>query len=317
MPKGLENSSPAKENVEQTYVPKIENEWGKLRTVLMAKTPRPVRWFNHWAENPVHAYWIKEAKISGTYQPVETSEVFADQHKALIRFLEKQGVRVIQEAVDTGTSTYDYMFPRDSAAVIGDSAITSRFANAHRQVETDAILRRIKDEKIRGSFENYALEGGDVAVYSPELVFVGIGPRTNKKGLEVLRSIYPHTDFHPVYTTNPKMAYHLDTILTFVDKNLALVMEDLIDDTTKSRLASLKVDRVPAEEGEWMYCPTNVLALDRATVISSTMTPMTNRNLTYAGVKVLELDQTESVKQGGSFHCMTLPLERVGHTRYY
>jgi len=276
--------------------------------VLVAKTPNPITWFNDLIENPIHEHWAGESAGA-----IESSPLASAQHRAFVRFLQLQGIHVIEEEAPAGREGHQFLFPRDIAAVIGNKVLPARFRYEHRQGETEALGRTVAtDSQLNGQGE-YLLEGGDIAVYSNDLAFVGIGPRTNEKGLARLRAHFPRITFHPVYIPETSGVYHLDTLLSFVDERVVVAYPELLDVATLDLLRAKRTEIVPADMKEWMHCPTNVLALEPGVVIASSQSEQTNNRLRSIGVQVHELDLSEILKQGGGPHCLVLPLQRLGH----
>lgn len=303
---------PGKE-LESTVTPRIENDFSRLKTVLVAETPERVTWFNDLIENPVHAHWAELSE-----KIVESSSVAAAQHRAFVRILEHQGIRVIKATAPSGREGHQFLFPRDIAAVVGRQVLPAKFRNGHRQGENVALEGVVAADAMISDPTEYMLEGGDIAVYGsadqkePKLVFVGIGPRTNTAGLERLRANFPDVEFHPVYTEEKFWEFHLDTILSFVGERAAVAFPHLLDMATLARLQAERVELVPADRSEQEYCPTNVLALESGVVIASAQSNQTNRNLRAIGIEVHEVDLSEILKQGGGPHCLALPLQRLG-----
>lgn len=288
--------------------PKIFNDYGKLQAVLVAKTPDPITWFNDLVENPIHEHWVGKSK-----REIESSTLATAQHKAFVRFLQLQGIHVLKEEAPAGREGHQFLFPRDIAAVVGNKVLPARFRYEHRQGETVALDRTLASDSQLDDSGEYLLEGGDIAVYSNDLVFVGIGPRTNEAGLAHLRDHFPRISFHPVYIPEASGAYHLDTLLSFVNAHVAVAYQQLLDAATLELLQQKRVEIVPADTKEWMHCPTNVLAIEQGVVIASSQSERTNNRLRSIGVQVHELDLSEILKQGGGPHCLALPVQRVGY----
>lgn len=296
---------------EKKITPHVSNEWDRLQTVIVAKTPRPVEWFNDEIENHVHGYWNALDVSAGRLQLGEpgVSTIASDQHKAFVTVLKKQGIQVIEVDVTGERSNYQALFPRDAAGVIGNYAIPATFANTHRQVEVTAVTDRLTNVlPMQG--QEVLFEGGDLAMYSPELIFVGVGPRTNEQGVAQLRSAFPKTTFHVVHTKDAVRRFHLDTVMSLLDTRAVLMMPGAVDEETMSLLKKMKIEIIPAEPREWMNCPTNVVVLDTGVVVASVANEVTNRNLRSMGFTVLEVDLSVIVKQGGGPHCLTLPVVR-------
>jgi arginine deiminase len=143
----------------------------------------------------------------------------------------------------------NYFFQRDPQVVIGNRVVISSMATAAREREP-LLARTIFENHPAVSaasglaalfeidvppsgapqhnphFPYPSLEGGDVLVPSPEVVLVGLTERTNRRGIEVLAEyLRRETPFrHLIMVELPrKRSYmHLDTVFTFIDRNLCL-----------------------------------------------------------------------------------------------
>ncbi len=142
----------------------------------------------------------------------------------------------------------NYFFQRDPQIVFGDRVLIASMATEARAREpflaatifehhpalagyTDLIRFQ------RPSAEDYrrkpAIEGGDILVPSPEILMIGASERTNAYGVDLLaRYLIEHeTTFKHLIVVEipPKRSYmHLDTVFTFIDRNLCLAYLPLI-----------------------------------------------------------------------------------------
>ncbi len=140
----------------------------------------------------------------------------------------------------------NYFFQRDPQVVVGNRVVISSMATTAREREP-LLARTIFEnhpaaEGLAALFEidvppsgapqhnpNFpypSLEGGDVLVPSADVVLVGLTERTNRRGIEVLAEyLRLETPFqHLIMVELPrKRSYmHLDTVFTFLDRNLCL-----------------------------------------------------------------------------------------------
>ncbi|HEV2843434.1 MAG TPA: arginine deiminase family protein [Thermoanaerobaculia bacterium] len=165
-----------------------------------------------------------------------------------------EGIRAPAEVANAGSKVFfdlypvpNYFFMRDPQVVIGNRVVISSMATAAR--EREPLLARTIFEhhpalagyealyeidvpptgapQHNPHFPYPSLEGGDVLVVSPEIVLVGLSERTNRRGIEVLAEYLRrvNTSFrHLIMVELPrKRSYmHLDTVFTFIDRNLCL-----------------------------------------------------------------------------------------------
>lgn len=165
-----------------------------------------------------------------------------------------EGIRTPAEASDAERQRFfdlypvpNYFFQRDPQVVIGNRVVISSMATTAREREP-LLARTIFENHPQAAglaalfeidvppsgapqhnphFPYPSLEGGDVLVPSPEVVLVGLTERTNRRGIEVLAEYLrlQETSFrHLIMVELPrKRSYmHLDTVFTFIDRNLCL-----------------------------------------------------------------------------------------------
>ncbi|HEX2224590.1 MAG TPA: arginine deiminase family protein, partial [Thermoanaerobaculia bacterium] len=172
-----------------------------------------------------------------------------------------EGVRLVPGISDAGRQQFfglypvpNYFFQRDPQVVMGNRVVISSMATDAREREP-LIARTLFD--YHPALQGYAalfeidvpptgapqhnpnfpypfLEGGDVLVVSPEVIMVGLSERTNRRGVEVLAEYLrmEETPFrHMIVVEMPrKRSYmHLDTVFTFIDRNLCLAYLPVIE----------------------------------------------------------------------------------------
>ena len=161
------------------------------------------------------------------------------------------------------------------------------------------------------------LEGGDVAWLDEDTVAVGRGYRTNQEGIrqltellgdgveEVIEVPLPHW-------RGPSDVFHLMSILSPVDRDLALVYSPLLPVPFREYLLARGVSlvEVPEEEFESMGC--NVLAVAPRVCVMLDGNPLTRERLEAAGAQVHTYRGEEiSVPGGGGPTCLTRPILRA------
>lgn len=172
-----------------------------------------------------------------------------------------EGVRLVPGISDAGRQQFfglypvpNYFFQRDPQVVMGNRVVISSMATDAREREP-LLARTLFDyhpaltghaalfeidvpptgaPQHNPNFPYPFLEGGDVLVVSPEVVMVGLSERTNRRGVEVLAEYLrmEETSFrHMIVVEMPrKRSYmHLDTVFTFIDRNLCLAYLPVIE----------------------------------------------------------------------------------------
>lgn len=160
------------------------------------------------------------------------------------------------------------------------------------------------------------LEGGDVTWLDPATLAVGRTYRTNDAGISQLRHLVKPLgvdvlEVHLPHYKGPGDVFHLMSILSPVDRNLAVVYSPLMPVSFRDQLLErgFTLIEVPDAEFETLGC--NVLAVGPRLCVMAAGNPNTARFLRDAGCQVTEYEGNSiSVWGGGGPTCLTRPLER-------
>jgi N-dimethylarginine dimethylaminohydrolase len=161
------------------------------------------------------------------------------------------------------------------------------------------------------------LEGGDVVWLDRRTIAVGRGYRTNEDGIAQLRALLEGSidDLIVVplpHWRGPADVFHLMSIVSPIDDDLALVYSPLMPVTFRERLLDrgIALVEVPNEEFESMGA--NVLATAPRRCLMLAGNPATRARLERAGAQVTVYEGDDiSVKGGGGPTCLTRPLRRL------
>ena len=161
------------------------------------------------------------------------------------------------------------------------------------------------------------VEGGDVAWLDESTLAVGHTYRTNEEGIAQLKRLLEPKGIHVLVVELPHYkgkddVFHLMSILSPVDKNLAVVYSPLMPIKFRNELLNRGFDfiEVPDEEFESMGC--NVLAVAPRKCLMVAGNPITKALLEDSGCEVIDYNGSEiSVKGGGGPTCLTRPMLRI------
>ena len=163
------------------------------------------------------------------------------------------------------------------------------------------------------------LEGGDVAWLDQHTLAVGHTYRTNEEGISQLEGLLQPKGIEIIVVELPHYkgksdVFHLMSLLSPVDKNLAVVYSPLMPIKFRNELLErgFQLVEVPEQEFDSMGC--NVLAVAPRDCLMVAGNPITKKLLEDAGVSVHIYEGNEiSVKGGGGPTCLTRPIDRIIH----
>ena len=299
----------------------IQNETSRLTAVLLGTA-------EHNGPTPLvsQAYDPKSRAhiMAGTY-PQESDMVH--ELKALEQVFFKYGIKVYRPSV---LPNCNQIFARDIAFVIEDKLIISNIL-PDRESEIEAlqeIINLIATEKIyKPPLSSIHIEGGDVIVHN-EYIFVGtykgddysdcIVARTNMKGVQYLRDLFPHKkvkefDLNKSNTKALDNALHLDCCFQPVGESYAILHKEgfrskmdyqfLVEYFGEKNIFHI-------DKEEMYHMNSNIFSIAKDVVVSEQNFTRLNTWLRAKGITVEEVPYAEIAKQEGLLRCSTMPLIR-------
>jgi N-dimethylarginine dimethylaminohydrolase len=214
----------------------------------------------------------------------------------------------------------DSVYCRDASIATDYGMIICTMGKEGRILEPEAQRKTFlnNDIAILGTIQAPGtLEGGDVAWLNEKTLAVGHTYRTNLEGIRQLKALLAPNGVEVILADLPHYrgvedVFHLMSILSPVDKDLAVVYSPLMPVRFRNQLIDLgyKLIEVPEDEFESMGC--NVLALGPRKCVMVEGNPLTKAALEKAGCEVITyIGQEISVKGGGGPTCLTRPLQRL------
>lgn len=225
------------------------------------------------------------------------------------------GVRLLPGSSDVGI---DSIYVRDASVVAPRGLILASMGKPQRAGEPAAheTAFRAWGFPILGAIEPPGLlEGGDVVWFDERTVAVGRGYRTNDEGIRQFRALAgPEVEVTTVplpHWRGPTDVFHLMSIISPVDRDLAVVYSPLLPVTFREWLVARSISLVEVPDEEFDSMGANVLAIAPRRAVMLADNPKTRARLTAAGAEVLEYDGREiSLKGGGGPTCLTRPISR-------
>lgn len=264
--------------------------------------------------NLIAAQW----KGLGFVAPPDLGRAVAESDHFLERIRRLGGdPRLLPPAAGVGL---DSIYTRDASVACPEGVILCRMGKPLRSGEPKAQQAAFEQAgvPIVGAIEPPGtLEGGDVTWIGDRLVAVGRGYRTNDDGIRQLRhylaGMIDELIVVPLpHWRGPGDVFHLMSIISPVDRNLAVVYSPLLPVPFRERLLSLGVTLIEVPPEEFDSMGANVLAVSPRRCLVLAGSPGTRRRLEQAGAEVLEYEGREiSLKGGGGPTCLTRPLSCV------
>jgi N-dimethylarginine dimethylaminohydrolase len=224
----------------------------------------------------------------------------------------------INEAPDAVDLTLDAVYVRDASIVTPAGIVLARMGKPARRGESaaDRLWFECSGLRVLGCIEAPGmLEGGDIVWFDERTVAVGRGYRTNDEGIRQLRRwLDPevHVEVVPLpHFRGPADVFHLMSILSPIDRDLAVVYSPLMPIPFREWLLDRGMTLVDVPEAEFDSMGANVLALAPRRALMIEGNPITRARLESARADVLTYDGSEiSLKGGGGPTCLTRPLSR-------
>jgi N-dimethylarginine dimethylaminohydrolase len=226
------------------------------------------------------------------------------------------------EIIDLPTAddlTIDSIYPRDSILICPRGLIICNMGRATRTPEAriNASYYESYGHEVVGEIvAPGTLEGGDFIWIDKHHAAVGLGPRTNREGIRQLQAILgDEVELHVVELPDPEHpddVLHLMSIISPLDKNLALIYRAFMPHRFIQWLEQLGLAFVEVPEEEYLPMGCNVLAVGPRQVVMLENLPGVKSGLEAAGCSVTTYKGLEISRKGeGGPTCLTRPLVRT------
>jgi len=241
-----------------------------------------------------------------------------EEHDSMVETLRQSGAEVVyHEKPQPDRADAIYVF--DPTLLTDHGAVVLRMGKDLRRGEEEALSRRLQELGIPILLSlggEARAEGGDLLWLDDQTLAVGIGFRTNQEGLRQLRAGLESLGievlaFELPYFTGPEACLHLLSLISILDRDLAVAYPPLIPVPFWQELEARGFQLVVVPEEEFGTMGTNVLALGPRNCLVLEGNPVTRRRLEEAGCRVSSYKGNEiSLKCEGGPTCLTLPLLR-------
>jgi N-dimethylarginine dimethylaminohydrolase len=272
---------------------------------------------------PVSAAFVSQEVVANQWKALNylgepNYELALTEYKQFEDTIQSVGAE-IKHFTESTNVTMDSIYCRDASIFTDYGVILCNMGKDGRMNEPIEAARIYEEngEAILGKIEAPGtVEGGDVAWLDDKTLAVGRTYRTNEAGIAQLRAFLEPNGVEVIVAELPHYkgesdVFHLMSILSPVDKDLAVVYSPLMPITFRALLIDrgFELVEVPDEEFESMGC--NVLAISPRNCLMVAGNPITQARLEAAGAQVTAyLGADVSVKGGGGPTCLTRPMLR-------
>lgn len=288
--------------------PTCHSDIGKIKSVFIKNVQQAFI-----SEAHIEQYW-KELNYTG--KPDLAHAI--TEYVSFQFILKSQGAEIYLLPEDASVNM-DSIYCRDASIATDGGMILCNMGKAARRNEPLAEKKAFEANGITvlGTITAPGtLEGGDVAWLDEHTLAVGHTYRSNEEGIRQLTVLLQPLGVRVItvplpHYKGPSDVFHLMSILSPVDTNLAVVYSPLMPIVFRNLLLQrgYQLIEVPDNEFESMGC--NVLALAPRECLMVDGNPVTKALLEHAGCKVTVYKGEEiSVKGGGGPTCLTRPINR-------
>jgi len=286
----------------------FQSEYGELKSLLL-KHPRDAFLSAEYLES----HWQNLNYLS---KPDYNKAI--EEYEKFIEIFTSYSIEVQFLAQDDSTGM-DSIYVRDAAITTNEGILICNMGKEQRNREPNRQLQHYLQHghSVLGTFQNDAtIEGGDVAWLNESVLAVARGYRTNDEGINQLKQFIQNTAEEVVVMDSPHYkgpsdVFHLMSVLSPVDKDLAVVYSPLMTVPFRERLISMGIKFVEVPDEEFDSLGSNVLAIAPRVCVMVKGNPITKSRLENAGVQVIEFNGDEiSLKGSGGPTCLTRPLVR-------
>ncbi len=266
--------------------------------------------------------FINDKKITNEWESLRFHSK-PDLKKAISEYnyfkglLEEDKIKII-DLPPSDKLTLDSIYTRDSILLSKSGLILCNMGRSTRTPEANENFKTLADKgyKIAGQIKSPGtLEGGDFIWIDDENAAVGLGPRTNSEGIRQLKKILGSKINLKVVNLpdpdHPDDVLHLMSIISPLDKNLAVIYKPLIPESFLNWLTNLGIEFVEVSEAEYPLMGCNILATAPRSIIMLENLPLLKNKLKKAGCKIRTYKGNEISRKGeGGPTCLTRPLIR-------
>ncbi len=239
-------------------------------------------------------------------------------HDTFTNILRDHGTEVIyHDEAQAGRA--DAIFVYDPVFVTPFGSIILQVGKELRQGEENPLGKKLESigVPILGRLSGTArAEGGDMFWLDETTLAIGLGFRTNQEGVNQIKAMLEPYGIQVIatelpYGDGPAACLHLMSLISLVDKDLAVVYPKYISTPFWQELEKRKFRFISVSDKEFITQATNVLTLSPKVVIIPEKNPETKLKLEAEGCTVYTYPCAElTFKAEGGPTCLTRPVLR-------
>jgi N-dimethylarginine dimethylaminohydrolase len=239
------------------------------------------------------------------------------EHQKFVDILRRHGADII--SLDGNDDlTLDSIYTRDALIVTPSGLVLCNMGRKSRGKEPMLNAKQLQEAgvPVHGQIEEPGtVEGGDFIWLDNVNAAIGLGPRTNQQGIEQLQALLGNqVKLHIVplpAPEHPEDVFHLMSMISPLDKDLALIYRPLMPESFCAFLRNLGVQLIDVPEDEFLSMGCNILATGPRRVVMLDQLPQTRSRLQAVGCDVTTYYGIEISRKGeGGPTCLTRPLIR-------
>ena len=233
------------------------------------------------------------------------------QHDKMAQAYRDYGVDVTYVEDPKAAFFPNIIYIRDTFTMTPQGAIISRLASKARSGEEKIIsltLANIGIPIIATPFHNMKLEGPDIVIVNSDLVFLGIGLRTNIEAVNFVSEILKIQGFSDIIIVQTTYGCgHLDGVINLINSKYAAIVPRrasyILYESLKRHGYSI-VELTNINEVDTLMS-INFVGINNETILINKNAKDSIQKYNDCGVKCVEVDVSELTNGGGSVHCMT------------
>jgi arginine deiminase len=277
----------------------VDSEFGTLREVVLC---RPM-YFDWAAENAI----VQQARAAGLKLDHAAAQ---REYGEMLAALGEAGVTCRFLTPDEHLPMQT--FTRDSGVVTPWGLLVTSMARPERRGEWAAVTDFATAEgvPIWRKVTAGSIEGGDVQILCPGQVLIGVNEvRTTARGARQVAAWFAEKGWATRLIQVPAHFLHLDVLFCAASDRVALCATDILDEQDVAWLRQ-RFELIPVEYRAVMRMSCNVTSLGDGRVLSTRQNEEINARVRSMGLTVFDPDMEQFVLEGGTAHCLTMPLKR-------